>query len=179
MDKRIIKITALVFLALAVIVAYPWLREKLSGSKTETPNSISLSGFTKDTVSKIVIAKGSDEKNLNFKDNKWFIGDDEADENKVDQFFQNLHNLKTGTMVSQNEDNQGKFNVTKDNPDFKLTLSQNGQNSVFLIGKSGIAINDFYIRKEGIKNVYLVNGELRNALGWSVDQWKKTATNKK
>lgn len=179
MDKRIIKITTLIFSALAVIVAYPWLHEKLSSPKIATPSSINFSGFTKSTVSKIVIVKGTDEKILSFRENKWFIGDDEADGVKIDQLFQNLASLKTEAMVSENEGNQGKFNVTRDNPDFKLTLTQNNQDNVFLIGKSGVAINDFYIRKEGIKNVYLVNGELRNTLNWSADQWKKTITDKK
>ncbi len=173
MDKKILKTTALIFVGLAMLAIYPWLNQVLNKPKNLTPKSVDFSGLTKNTVNKIVISKGSEEKVISFRDNHWFIGEEEADEEKIDKFFQGLAKLKIESMVSENENNQEKFKVTRDNPDYKLTLTQNEEEHVFLIGKTQAAMNEFYLRRDGIKNVYLVKGELQRILDWSIDEWKK------
>lgn len=180
MSNKFIKFSALILLTLVVVAAFPWLRDKMnneSDKKTENV-SVDMSGFTKETVNKIVIKKGGEEKTLIFKDNKWFIGENEAGEDKVNQLFQDFTDLKIKEMVSNNENNWSKFEVTKDSG-YQMIITQGGKDSVFFIGKSGPSVNDFYIKKERIKNVYMVNGELRNKLGWDVEKWKKVAEDKK
>jgi hypothetical protein len=176
MNNKFIKISGLILLGLILLITVPWIGEKISDSKKQKPiiTSVDLSGFNKESVSKIVIKKASGEEIISFKDNKWFLGEDEVDEAKINQLFQAFSNLKNKEIVSQNEENQSKFDVTKDN-NLQLVITQNGKDSTFFVGKSGQSINDFYLRKEGIKTVYLVSGELRNILNWDTASWKKVA----
>lgn len=180
MSNKFIKFNALILLTLVIVAAFPWLRDKMnneSDKKTENV-SVNMSGFTKETVNKITIKKGSDEKTLIFNDNKWLIGENEADEDKINQLFQDFADLKIKEMVSNNEENWSKFEVAKDSG-YQLTITQNGKGSTFFIGKTGPSVSDFYIRKDGIKNVYLVNGELRNKMSWDIEKWKKVTEDKK
>jgi len=176
MSKQFIKIIAIIFAVLAIIIAWPWLNKVINPQKTNSMDkvSVNLAQFTPETVTKISIKKGNEEKVLSFSNNQWLIGNDEAEMDKVKQLFQDMANLKIKEMVSENQDNWKKFEVTADTG-FQLTITQNGQESVFFIGKSGTATDDFYIRKDGIKNVYLVNGGLRDKLGWEETKWKKAA----
>lgn len=174
MNNKFLKIIAAVFLVLILITIFPWIKEKISSQQAKQPAnlSVNLSGFTKESVNKISIKKGLEEKILSFKDGKWLIGEDEADESKVDQLFSDFSNLKIGEVASQNEANFGKFEVNADTGT-QLTITQNGKDSLFFIGKAGAAATDFYMRKDGIKNVYSVSGTLRDDLAPEAASWKK------
>lgn len=179
MSNKFVKFSALILFVLAVLVAFPMISEKMSdGSDKKTVDvSVNMSGFAKENIDKIVIKKGSDERTLNFKVDKWFIGEDEADEDKINQLFKDFADLKVKEMASNNEKNWEKFEVTKDNG-FQLTITQDGKDNKFFIGKAGVATSDFYLRRDGIKNVYLVNGNLREKLVWTADKWKRTEDKK-
>lgn len=180
MNNKFIKFSAIILAILAVSAVFPLFRDKMNnGSDKKTENvSVNMSGFTKEMVSKVVIKKGNDEKVFSFKDNKWLIGENEANEEKINQLFKDFTDLKIKEMASNNEENWRKFEVTKDSG-YQLTITQDGKDNTFFIGKSGPSINDFFIRKEGIKNVYLANGELKNKMAWENEKWKKTAEDKK
>lgn len=180
MGNRFVKISALVFLALVMAAAFPWLREKMSGAKDNEKSGISvnLKGFSKENVGKIILKKEDSEKILSFRENKWLIGDKEADEDKINQLFKDFSDLKIKEMVSEKQENWEKFEVTKDKG-FQLIITQKGKDSLFFIGKTGSSADDFYMRKEGIKNVYLVSGKLRDKLGWEADKWEKTTKDEK
>lgn len=180
MHNIFLKITTLIFIALAIIIALPWLNGIINSQKTDPLKNanVNLSSFTQETVSKISIKNGADEKILSFSDNKWLIDKDEAAEDKVKQFFQDLASLKVKELASQSEENFEKFEVAKDKNSFQLTLTQGGKDSIFFVGKIGASTNDFHLRKEGFKNTYLVNGELRDKLNWEVAKWKKEEAEK-
>ena len=135
--------------------------------------SVNLSNFTESSVDKIAIKKGTDEKVLTRKDNVWYIGDGEASADKVGQLFASFSKMKIGEVVSENENNYANFEVNQD-AGIQLTISQNGNASLFFVGKAGPAAGEFYIRKDGIKNVYLVTSAgLRELLVGDASQWKK------
>jgi hypothetical protein len=180
MNNKFIKFSALILAALTIFAAFPWLRSKMSNGSDKKTGSVSvdMSGFRKETVNRIIIKKGNDEKILSFKDGKWFIGENETDEEKINQLFKDFADLKIKEMVSNNDENWSKFEVSKDSG-YQMIITQNGKDNTFLVGKAGSLVNDFYIRKEGIKNVYLANGELRNKMAWENEKWGKAAENKK
>lgn len=173
MNNKFLKIIAIIFVVLFALVSLPWLKEKIISQ--ENPNtkniSVNLTGFTKETTEKIAIRKGNDEKVLTRKNDGWYMGEDGVDEEKIDQLFKDFSDMKIKELVSQNEDNHKKFEVTKDEG-IQLTISKNDKDNVFFAGKSGMAIEDFYLRKGGIKNVYLVSGSLRDKLTWDAGKWK-------
>lgn len=180
MHNKILKIIIAVFVVLAIITTFPWLNEKIGKQKNEkqTEISIDLSSFTKESVNKIVIKKGDSEKVLSFKDNKWYIGEAEADEEKINQLFQDFSQIKIKEMVSENENNRANFEVDQ-NTGIKLVLSKNGTDSIFFVGKADTAAGGYYMRKDGIKNVYLVSGNLRDKLTWEEVKWKKESAEEK
>jgi len=165
------------FIALAIIAVLPRVGRMLGGNKnTDGQKKISLnfSDFSESAVGKITIKNSSDEKILSLQEGKWLIGGDEADGQKVADFFSELKSLEIKEMVSQNEANQTKFGVDKEGA-IKLILSKNGQDNIFLVGKAGSVPNQFYMRKDGIKNTYLVESALRDKLTWDATKWQKTA----
>ncbi len=175
MDNKNIKILVGVFIVMAFIVALPWLSgqvgcgESKNGSKN---SSLDFSNFSEKAVEKIVIKNGETEQVLIFQEGVWKLGDAEVDEAKLAEFFASLKNLAVKEMVSQNEANQSKFGVDKETS-IKLILTQNGQASLFLVGKVGTAPNQFYMRRDGIKNTYLVESALRDKLTWDTSKWKE------
>ena len=175
MNNAFIKIIGAIFLVLIAVVLYPVARERFQSEKSAkiaAPASVDFSPFTKDAVSKIRIAKGNDEKVLEVRDGIWMIGQDEADEAKIDQLFADFSTLAVKDMVSENEENHAKFEVTKDTG-YTVTISANGKDSVFFIGKLAQGANGFYLRKEGIRNVYVATGSLSAKIAWTQDEWKK------
>lgn len=176
MDKKFLKIIIAIFIVLAAITAFPWIDQKLNGEKKTTtePLSVNLATFTPTSVNKISIKKGDEEKVLSRKNDVWLIGTEEADQQKVQQLFNDFSQLKIKEVVAQNENNHAKFQVTKENG-IQLVLNQNGKDSIFFIGKTDQSAQDFFMRKDGIKNVYLVSGGLREKLTWAADKWKPEA----
>lgn len=174
MNNSFLKITAGIFLALLVAVGYPWIDGKLSTPESEqssVPASVDFSGFDKQSVGKVVMKQKDSERILNYRDGKWYIGEEEADQLKVDQLFQAFAELEVKEMVSQNEENQERFGVSKE-PVLQLAITQSGKEHVFFVGKVGPSVGDFYVRKSGIKNVYLVNGNMRDTLFLGASEWK-------
>lgn len=176
MDNRFLKISGLILLFLALLVALPWIGGKFDRSQNSkaVPSSVDLSGLTQASVSKLVIQNGDKQVTLEFKDGKWLVGSDEADGGKVNQLFQAFADLENKGMAAQKADNQSKFGVGKDGT-FTLTVTQNGQEQRFFIGNAAQTPGDFYLRRDGIVNVYLVSGQLRDILGWDASKWKKAA----
>ncbi|MFA5961326.1 MAG: DUF4340 domain-containing protein [Parcubacteria group bacterium] len=172
-----LKILTGVFIVMAVIVALPFVGRMINGNKdASAPKNISLnfSDFSESSVGKIVIKNASAEKTLSFQDGKWLIGNDEADAQKVADFFTELKGLKVGEMVSQTETNQAKFGVDSASA-IQLIITKNGQDNIFLVGKASSVPNQFYMRKDGIKNTYLVESALRDKLTWDATKWQKSA----
>jgi hypothetical protein len=179
MSNQYLKIIIAVFITLSIITSFPWLDKKINGQKeSESVNvsGIDFSVFTENSVDKITIKKGADEKILSAKDNAWYIGEDQADAEKIDQFFTSLSKIKIGEIVAQKEASYANFEVDKENG-YCLTFSQEGNNATFFVGKAGSTGQDFYLRKDASRNVYLANGDLRTKLTWEESRWKKEDNN--
>lgn len=173
MNNKFLKITIAIFLVLAGISAIPWIYETTSGllEKEQKKISVDMSEFA-DGVNGIMINKGGDEKRFELKDGVWQINGEEADQQKVESLVDEFSKIKVKNAVSQNENNYDKLEVNEKSG-FRLKISKEEQESVFFVGKEGPADGDFYMRKEGIRNVYLVNGDLRSELSKEASNWKK------
>lgn len=175
-DSIFLKVIAGIFVLLAAIVVFFWVGDRPSTGPDASLGkvaSLDFSGFTPGSVNRITIGKGSDQTVLEYRGDKWFVGDDEADEDKVKSLFDDLSSVKARDMVSQNEQNHAKFGVTGD-AGITLTLTRSGEDSIFFVGNAGSTPDTFYLRKSGIQNVYLVEGPLREALSVEADGWKRS-----
>lgn len=177
MNASFLKIIIAVFVILAGMTFFPTIFGKPTANESldQKNLSVDLSKFSVDSVKKMVIAnKGEDENVLSIRNGKWFIGDTEADLEKVNQLFADFSDMKVEDVVSQNSENQAKLEVTKETG-IQLTFSADGGDAVFFIGGTTAPSGTFFIRKDGIKNVYRASGTLRTMLLQSADDWKKKA----
>lgn len=174
-----LKIASIILVGLFLITIIPWISNILSPKEdVEIKNiapSINLSSFTENTVTSIKITgKDADDVVLKKEGSAWKIGTDDADTTKVTALFQSFETLVLHEMVSKNEDNFSKFGVTKDDG-IRLEISTSGNPSVFYIGADSDVPQEFYLRKDGIKNTYSAKGTLRNLLTQSASYWKEVS----
>lgn len=179
-----LKIASVILATLFLIAAFPWLssiispKNEASTSENFAP-SINLSSFTEESVASVSIAKkDTDDIVLKKEDGSWKIGSEDADTDKITSLFQSFSTLAPHEMVSKNEDNFDKFGVTKDNGIRLEIRSTSGTASVFYIGNDSDIPQEFYIRKDGIKNTYSAKGTLRNLLTQDAAYWKKAPEGK-
>jgi hypothetical protein len=177
MQTKNIKFLVIVFAVLLVITAIPWAKEKM-GAKEKTVDkfenvSVNLAQFSKENTEKISISKGEEKIDLVFKDGVWMLGDKEVSAEKMDSLFTNLKVAKVQKESSKNKDNQAKFEVDQEQA-IVLSITANGNESVFFIGKNGPSFDSFYARQKGIVNVYLVEGNLKNILLLDEAEWIKS-----
>jgi hypothetical protein len=179
MSKNLSKIIFAVLAILAVVTFIPWIYGQIFPEKNELAKktSVDLSGFAKDTVSRISIKNGAGEETLSFENGIWKINDSKADPEKITSLFQSFFSLKIKEMAAENEISHEKFQVTESSGT-RLKITKNSEDFIFFIGKAGPAGTDFYIRKDGIKNVYLASGDLKEKLLLKQDDWKKKEENK-
>ena len=178
MKPKNIKILAIIFTALLVITVFPWVKERTAPKKDTAGKfetvSVNFSQFTKENTEKIVVQQEDKKIVLSLKDGAWMIDDQDANEEKINALFQNFQSAKVTKEVSKNKDNQTKFEVDGEKS-ITLTITSNGSESVFFIGKNGPSFDSFYARQKGIVNVYLVSGNLKNTLSLEEADWIKSA----
>lgn len=173
MNNQAIKIIVAVFITLAVIAAFPWIEKQIRSDKTDTKKNVSvnLSSFTKETTERIAFKKGDVETVLHVADNQWQVNNEPADNKKVELFFDSLQNMEIVRLASQNDENHKDLQVTKEDG-ITLTLTQNGKDAVYFIGKVGPQPDTFYIRKDGMKSVHLAQGAVRVRAAGDATTWK-------
>lgn len=182
MSSSFLKIAVIILAVLFLITIVPWLSDAFAskkGSAGDISISINLSSFTEDSIIFVSMKqKNKEAVVLEKKGDTWKIGADDADAGKVTSLFQSFSTLAPHEMVSKNEDNFGKFDVTKEDGIRLEIRDTNGSSSVFYIGSESDVPQEFFIRKDGIKNVYSAKGTLRNFLMQNASYWKKTPEEK-
>ncbi len=183
MNSVFLKISSLILAGLFLLAVIPWIGDafapKKGGSMSDTAISVNLSSFAENSVASVSIKqKDKDAVVLEKKGDVWKIGADDADTSKVTSLFQSFVTLIPREMVSKNEDNFSKFGVTKDDGIRLEIRDMNGESSVFYVGVTSDVPQEFFIRKDGIKNVYSVRGTLRNFLTQDASYWKKAPEEK-
>ena len=136
-----------------------------------------------DNVQKIEITKAGQVTTLEKQNDKWVVSSQdnaEANASLIESLITGLKDLKTGTVVSQNQEKLASFNLTEDKAT-KLKLSDN-QNTLLeiLIGKMGPSYSDTYIKKMDSNNVLLVTQNLNSLVNqpdWLKPAEKETNTN--
>lgn len=178
MDDKTIKSLLIIFAGLLVIaISFNYLDKFSLKKEASVKADFNLSNFTKETVEKVRIKKGDDEKTLVNKDGLWKINDEIASSDKINTFFNNLKKVEIKEVVSKNPENHKNFGINEDDA-YLLIFTQNGKNAVFFIGNPGISSNLFYLKKKGSKNIYLASGLLRNIISQDTSEWLKESSEK-
>lgn len=176
MNPKNIKILAIIFFALLLMTAFPWVKENFAKEEKRQKFeniSVNFSNFTKENVEKISIKKGDEEIILTPQNDIWKLKDKEVSPEKISELFQALDEAEVQKQSSKNKENHAKFEVTPEKS-HTLTITSGETESIFFIGKNGPSFDSFYARKKGVANVYLVNGNLKSfLLTTSADDWEK------
>ena len=184
MNTSFLKIASGILVVLFACVAIPWVSSFFSGKASTAPSlgeniSVNLSSFTESSVNRVTLQQKDKEALILEKiGDVWKIGSDVADTDKIQSLFQAFATLSPREMVSKNEDNFSKFGVTKE-AGIRLDIRDtSGASSVFYVGSISDIPQEFFLRKDGIKNVYAVQGTLRDLLTKDTSFWKKTSEEK-
>jgi len=173
MNKKTLILLGTILLGLIVIAIVPTFFKKENSTAKELKNvSVDISDFSKETVNKVTFGKQDSKKTLSVASGEWFINNEKADQEKVALFFSDIKNAKVLEASAKNTANHKKFEVTPEEGT-TLIFSENGKDEEFYIGKQGPGFNTFYIRKKGIKNVYLMESALFEKLSWVEAEWKE------
>ena len=172
MNNKTLILLATILLGLIAIAIVPKIFKQNKTAGEELKNvSVDLSGYTQETTTKVSLKKADKETILSVQDGEWQVNNEKADQAKISSFFTDLKEAKIKSLASKNDENQKKFQVTPEDGTI-LIISQNGEDQEFYIGKPGPSYGTFYIRKKGIKNVYLMESGLSEKLSWDGSQWK-------
>lgn len=183
MNNTFLKVASILFFVLCVLVALPWMKEMLKGKGSETLSqenvSVNLANFTENSVDRISMKqKDKDEVVLEKSGEEWKVGSDIADKEKVALLFRSFSTLKIREMVSKNESNFKKFGVTKEDGIRCVLREKNGKEHIFYVGNAGMIPQEFFLRKDTIKNAYSVSGNARDFFMKDSAYWKKSEETK-
>jgi len=164
----------LIVLIILIVVYFIWqnpLAQKSNKILSEQIYSASL-----DNVQKIEIAQTGQTTILEKQNDKWVVAsaeNAEANQTLIDNLIAALKDLKTGNIISQNQEKLASFDLSEDKAT-KLKLSDN-QNTLLeiLIGKMGPSYTDTYIKKVDSNNVLLVSQDLNSLV--NQPDWLKPA----
>ena len=184
MNTSFLRIASAILVVLFAFVAIPWIGSFFSGKGSTATSlgeniSVNLLSFTENAVNRVSIQqKDKEALVLEKTGGTWKVGSDAADVDKVQSLFQAFAALFPREMVSKNEDNFSRFGVTKETGIRLDIRDTSGASSVFYVGSTSDIPQEFFLRKDGIKNVYAVQGTLRDLLTKDASFWKKTSEEK-
>lgn len=172
MNPKTIKLLLFLFLLLLAAASYPWWKTYLpQQNKLQTDSEINLFDFTESNVEKILIKSTSSQLTISRDGSLWKANDVEATQSAITHFFDSLKETTILSLTSKNPENQSQYEITEDTGTL-LTLTQNSIDNSFIVGKSGIEVNTFYIRKKDSNNVYLAESALSSLLTQSLSSWQ-------
>lgn len=112
-----------------------------------------------------ILYQATDRTELRFSKNdaNWLLNDEKANSSEVEKLLNSFQQLKITTVAATNEENFGQLGIGSGSA--RLSI-QSGLNDslVLLIGKSGTALNTFYLSLLDGKEVYLAEGSVKNLL---------------
>jgi len=172
MNAKTIFILGIILFILVGISIYPLLQSRLPGGKKNVINpDLPFETFTKDSISRIEIAKHPNRIMLIKDGDVWKISSYSASIEKIDSLFSALKQSTVENIVSRNISNQDTFNLASDSGTFISFKNDSGEKT-FILGKSGPQSGSFYAKKDGGSNVYLVNGPLSESVFTTVSEWR-------
>ncbi|MEA2007002.1 MAG: DUF4340 domain-containing protein [Patescibacteria group bacterium] len=172
MNQKTLILLVTVLLGFIAIAAVPKLFKQDESKKQLNKVSVDMSGFSEETVNKVEFGSSEEKKALNLTTGQWQINGEEADQIKVKLFFDGIQKSEVLKLASKNDENHKKFQVTGDDG-VVLKFFTGEKENEFYVGKRGPSFGTFYIRKKGIKNVYLMRGSFFENLTWVEQEWKE------
>ena len=115
-----------------------------------------------------ILYQATDRTELRFSKNdaNWLLNDEKANSTEVEKLLNSFQQLKITTVAATNEVNFGQLGIGSGSARVSIQSELN-DSLVLLIGKSGTALNTFYLSLLEGKEVYLAEGSVKNLLSQS------------
>jgi hypothetical protein len=172
-DKTKNTLILLAILIILIIVLFVW-QNPWQKQESKIPTAAVLNNNLTD-LQKIEIKQTDKTTILTEQDNQWLVASADnavANQNLVNNLIEALNNITKGTIVSANSDKLADFNLTENTAiNLKLFNSQDQLITELLIGKSGPAYTQSYLKKIDSDNILLVDENLTSLL--NQPDWKQ------
>jgi hypothetical protein len=101
----------------------------------------------------------------------WTVEGFRADPEVVGRLLSAVDEMSIGELVAANPANHDRMGVSADSA-ITVTLTADGEEHTFLLGKSGRRFGTSYMRLPDADEVWLLEGDLRSQLERDVDAWR-------
>ncbi len=169
MKRRLVPLIILILLVVVYLAVQQKESAEISSGKAENYIDIDTAAVTKVSISKL----GS-QTVLSKVEGKWYLLGEEsrrADPQAVASLFEALEGLTVGTVVSENPENQMKFQVDTLTGSTVRIFEEGELASAIVVGKMSQDFSHTYVRKTGSNNVRLAEGMLTYMVGRQRDAW--------
>jgi hypothetical protein len=125
-------------------------------------------------VDKIEVTSPTSSVVLEKKGVEWFLQQPlsyRADQNNVAQLIQQVKEMQMRSTVSSNPEKQNLFQVDSTGTQVRV-YERGAEKAAFVLGKSGSAFNEVYLRKVNSNDVVLAGGAMSYVFNRAVKEWR-------
>lgn len=162
----------LIILALLVIIAL--IMERPFGRGRKKEELALFPGFDRAKVEKIEITENGETVELKREGDEWVVSTAKgypADNIAVNRMFDEMDEMTSKELISENPDKHPKFKVNKDGIEVKMLDKEGKTVAHFFVGKIGPDYISTYVRRADSKKVYLIPRTLRPVFGKGKTGW--------
>jgi len=162
----------LIILALLVIIAL--IMERPFGKGEGKKEEVLFPGFDRAQVEKVEITENGETVELKREGDEWVVSTARgypADGTAVDRMFDEMDEMTTKELISENPDKHPKFKVNEDGIEVKMLGKNDKTLAHFFVGKMGPDYISTYVRRADSKKVYLIPRTLRPVFGKGKTGW--------
>ncbi|MCD6508578.1 DUF4340 domain-containing protein [Candidatus Poribacteria bacterium] len=162
----------LIILAFLVIIAL--VMERPFGKGEKKKEEALFPRFDRAQVEKVEITENGETVELKREGDEWIVPTAKgypADETAVDKMFDEMDEMTTKELISENPDKHPKFKVNEDGIEVKMLGKNDKTLAHFFVGKMGPDFISTYVRRADSKKVYLIPRTLRPVFGKGKTGW--------
>ncbi|MDP8314444.1 MAG: DUF4340 domain-containing protein [Candidatus Celaenobacter antarcticus] len=166
-------------IVIVVVLAIIYFVIKGIEPKLERGEGSGFAGFTADGVTKIEIVSPAGENDVTLeRDDVWELSypiEYTADDKAIERLFTSLTDIKFVTIVSENPQKQGIFEVTEETGRGIKVYKGDKLVLHFFVGKTDQTKMNTYIREAGSDKVFAVQGNISYVFNRPINQWRDKA----
>ena len=163
-----------VFLLLVVLIFENPFRKSDYQKKVEEATTL-FPNFNKEQVAKIEIVAKGEPTTLSKQNEQWVVASMDnypADNDSVDDLFTKVAEFDNANQVSDNPDNQAKFQVDSSGTEVKLMDANDKLLAHLFVGKNTPGFLSSYVRVADSDDVYTAKGYLQSVFDKGTRTWK-------
>jgi hypothetical protein len=159
---------------LAFLVIIALIIERPFGGGEREKEEMMFPGFDRAMVERVEIKENGETVELKREGDEWVVSSARgypADGRAIEEMFDEMMEMTTRDLISENPDKHPKFKVNEDGIEVKMFGKGDKTLAHFFVGKLGPDYTSTYVRKADSKEVYLIPRTLRPVFGKGKTGW--------